>query len=301
MEAVACMTPKAVRASALGRTRQIAGVVAVWLFGIGAGCGVLGPAAPGSGPATEAAAAVPDMVQGRIVDLTYPFDSRTVYWPTSTPFQLARVARGTTDGGFWYAANDFCAAEHGGTHLDAPVHFAEDGWTLAEVPIERLVGLAAVVDIRSRASADADAELRVDDLLGWEARHGEIRPGAIVLLYSGWGTRWPDRGRYLGSAVPGDTAHLHFPGFSAAAAEFLVRERAVGAVGTDTASIDPGQSHDFLAHRVFAAANVPMLENLAFLHRLPPVGATLIALPIKIANGTGGPARVIAILPATSR
>jgi kynurenine formamidase len=233
----------------------------------------------------------------RVIDLTYSFDEHTVYWPTATPFRLDVVARGETAGGFWYATNEFRAAEHGGTHLDAPVHFAEHGVASAEVPLARLVGPAVVVDISERARANADTELVVDDVLLWEERHGAMPAGAIVLLRSGWGSRWPDRARYLGSDVRGDASGLHFPGFSRGAAEFLVRERAIDAVGTDTASIDPGRSRDFPAHRIFAAEGVPVLENLAALDRLPARGATVIALPMKIAGGSGGPTRVIAVLP----
>ena len=249
--------------------------------------------------AADAPAAIltADIDAGRVVDLTHPFDARTVYWPTSPPFRMNEVARGRTEGGFWYAANEFCTAEHGGTHLDAPLHFAEKGWSADEIPVERLIGRAVVVDIRSRASGDADAELTVEDLAGWERAHGRIPAGAIVVLYSGWGGRWPDHARYLGSAAPRDTTNLHFPGFSPAAARFLVREREIDAVGTDTASIDPGRARSFEAHRIFAAANVPALENLAALERLPASGATLVALPMKIGGGTGGPTRVVAILP----
>jgi kynurenine formamidase len=246
---------------------------------------------------TPAGILTADIDEGRVVDLTYPFDARTVYWPTATPFRMNEVARGRTEGGYWYAANEFCTAEHGGTHLDAPIHFAEKGWSADQIPVARLIGSAVVVDIRSRAAVNSDAELTVEDLATWERVHGRIPAGAIVVLYAGWGARWPDRARYLGSAEPRDTTNLHFPGFSRSAAEFLVREREIDAVGTDTASIDPGPSRDFAAHRVFGAANVPALENLAALERLPAAGATLVALPMKIGGGTGGPARVVAILP----
>jgi kynurenine formamidase len=262
----------------------------------------LGCAASASRSASEisagAAARAFPYSDAALVDLTHPFDARTVYWPTSAPFRLKRVARGRTAGGYWYAANDFCAAEHGGTHLDAPIHFDENGWTVDRVPLSRLIGPAVVVDIRARARDDADAELTVGDLEAWERAHGPMPAGAVVLLYSGWGAHWPDPARYLGSSVRGRVADLHFPGFSWDAAEFLVEERNVDAVGTDTASIDPGRSRDFIAHRIFAAANVPALENLAGLERLPPAGALVIALPMKIGGGTGGPVRVLAMLPA---
>jgi kynurenine formamidase len=281
-------------AVASGRLRigRRCGLVAVGIIVLGCGSRAApGPSLAG-GPMPEAE---------RVVDLTHPFDSETIYWPTATPFRLTTVARGETSGGYWYAANDFVAAEHGGTHLDAPIHFAEHGWSTEEIPLDRLMGPAVVVDISERAGGDPDAELLVSDLNAWEARHGRIPAGAIVLLHSGWGARWPDRRRYLGTAEPGDTSGLRFPGFSERAARFLVEERVIDAVGTDTASIDPGRSRDFGAHRVLAARNVPVLENVAHLERLPPRGAEIIALPMKIRGGTGGPVRIVAILPAAGR
>lgn len=236
---------------------------------------------------------------GTPIDLTHPFDEATVYWPTSDTFDLRVVAEGPTEGGWWYAANAFCAAEHGGTHLDAPVHFAEGKRSADEIPLEDLMGPAVVVDASSRAAADHDALVTVADLEAFEAAHGRIADRAIVLLRTGWGARWPDPAAYLGTAARGPDAvrDLHFPGLDPDAARWLVTERDVRAVGIDTASIDRGQSSDFLAHRVLAEANVPIFENLAGLERLPPTGARVIALPMKIARGTGGPLRAVAFLP----
>ncbi len=118
-----------------------------------------------------------------------------------------------------------------------------------------------------------------------------------MLVRTGWGRFWPDRKNYLGSDVPKDTANLHFPGLSREAAEFLARERKVDGVGIDTASIDPGQSRDFIAHQILNGADIYGLENVANLDKLPATGATLIALPMKIQRGTGGPVRIVAILP----
>lgn len=237
-----------------------------------------------------------DVETARLVDLTHAFDERTVYWPTARPFQLDVVAHGETPGGWWYAANDFCAAEHGGTHLDAPIHFAEGGWTADEIPLDRLRGPAAVVDVSARAAADRDALVRVRDLAADEAAHGRIPDGAIVLLRTGWARRWPDAKSYLGTNARGDTEHLHFPGLSGEAADWLVTERRVRGVGIDTASIDHGQSRDFRAHRVIAAANVAVFENLANLDALPARGAVFVGLPMKIRGGSGGPLRAIALL-----
>ena len=238
-----------------------------------------------------------DLVGVQLVDLTHPFDAETVYWPTARPFTLAPVAHGVTSGGWWYAANDFCAAEHGGTHLDAPIHFAEDRWTADAIPLERLFGPAVVVDLRAKTERDPDALLTVADLAAVEAAQGRIPDDSIVLLRTGWESRWPDRARYLGTAAPGDTAHLHFPGVGADAATWLTTARRLRAIGIDTASIDRGASRRFEAHRALANANVPIFENLTGLGALPPRGAVFVGLPMKIGGGSGGPLRAIALLP----
>ncbi len=233
----------------------------------------------------------------KLVDLTYPFDERTVYWPTNKPFHWEKTDWGMTAGGYWYASANFAASEHGGTHIDAPIHFGKGQSAVDEIPIPRLVGPAAVVDVSQAVARDRDYRLTIEDLKYWEAKHGRIPDGAIVLMHSGWGRYWPDKQRYLGSETPGDPKTLHFPGFSKEAAEFLVKERAIDGVGIDTPSIDHGPSKDFIAHRILNGANRYALENVANLEKLPPQGATLIALPMKIKGGTGGPVRIIAILP----
>jgi kynurenine formamidase len=154
-----------------------------------------------------------------------------------------------------------------------------------------------VIDVSPSCATDPDYRLTVEDIAAWEKRNGPIPKGAIVLMRSGWGARWPDRARYFGATREGDTKSYHFPGYSKEAAEFLTQERSVDAVGLDTPSLDHGPSADFAAHRVFGAANVPGLENVASLGRIPETGATILALPIKITSGTGGPARIVAILP----
>ncbi len=232
------------------------------------------------------------------VDLTYPFDAQTIYWPTATPFKLESVAHGPSAGGFWYEANQFCAAEHGGTHVDAPCHFAAGKQTLDAIPLERLIGPAAVIDVSAACAADSDYRVRVDDILDHEKRHGRLPAGSMVLFRTGWGERWPDRKRYLGDDRPGVTTDLHFPGLSAEAAAFLVQQRDVKAVGLDTASLDPGPSRDFIAHQILNGADIPGLENVANLEQLPPRGATLYAIPMKIRGGSGGPARIFAIVPS---
>jgi kynurenine formamidase len=238
-----------------------------------------------------------DLDAARLVDLTHPFDASTVYWPTARPFTLEPVAHGMTEGGYWYAANNFCAAEHGGTHLDAPIHFGAGRWTADQIPLDRLVGPAVVIDLRAKAAADPDALLTRADVDACEARGGRIPDGAIVLVWTGWDRYWADHARYLGTAVPGDTAHLHFPGVAPAAAAWLTTARHIRSIGIDTPSIDHGPSRDFGAHRALANANTPIFENLAGLDALPPRGAMFLGLPMKIGGGSGGPLRALALLP----
>ncbi|MGH7563559.1 MAG: cyclase family protein [Gemmatimonadota bacterium] len=230
------------------------------------------------------------------IDLTYAFGDSTIYWPTANGFELEVDAHGMTEGGWWYVANSFRAAEHGGTHLDAPIHFAEGGRTAAEIPLADLTGMAVVIDVSGAAAADPDHLIDVGELEAWETANGRIPDRSIVLLETGWGERWADAERYLGTARRGAdaVAELHFPGLDPDAATWLVEERAVKAVGIDTASIDRGQSTDFAAHRVLAAANVPIFENVAHLDRVPATGSWVVALPMKIEGGTGGPLRIVA-------
>ncbi len=234
--------------------------------------------------------------ESRVVDLTYSFNEETVYWPTAQQFSLTEVARGYDDDGQWYASNDFCASEHGGTHLDAPLHFAPDGRSTADIPITQLIGPGRVIDIRAQCADDPDYLLMPRDIEDHEAEYGRIKPGDIVLILTGWGRYYPDTRRYLGSDVHGEVRDLSFPGIGREAAVALV-ERRIDLVGLDTASLDHGPSTGFAAHRVLNAANIPGVENVAHLDELPPTGATILALPMKIDGGTGGPCRIIAILP----
>ncbi len=237
--------------------------------------------------------------KGEVVDLTYSFSPETVYWPTSDSFTLETLFKGTTDEGFYYFANKFCAAEHGGTHIDAPAHFARSGQSLDEVPVERLMGEAVVVDVSARALEDRDYQVGISDFTRWEKQHGRIPRGSIVLLRTGYGRYWPDRERYMGTAERGTEAveKLHFPGLSPAAARWIVENREISAIGLDTPSIDYGQSKLFETHRTLFENNIPAFENIANLDRLPPRGAFVIALPMKIKGGSGGPLRIIALVP----
>lgn len=236
--------------------------------------------------------------EGSWVDLTHDFSAQTIYWPTAKPFELEVVSAQRTPAGYYYAANNFSAAEHGGTHLDAPIHFAEGKWTTDQIPIERLVGQAVVLDVQSQADSSADYRVDYAAIARWEQEHGAIRPHSIVLFRTGWARRWPDRAAYLGTLRTGPEAvpDLHFPGIDSAVAQLLV-DRKAKAVGIDTPSIDFGQSSSFPTHRVLFAANIPAFENVANLDRLPPRGSFVIALPMKIKGGSGGPLRMVAVVP----
>lgn len=239
-----------------------------------------------------------DLGRLRVVDLTHAYNAQTVYWPTDTSrFTLRSTARGETPGGWFYSSNAFTTPEHGGTHLDAPVHFSATGHSSEQVPVAQLVAPAVVLDVSAQAGANPDYLLTVEDVEAFERAHGRITPGTIVLLRTGWSTRWPDRKAYLGDDTPGEASRLHFPSFGADAARLLVEDRQVAVLGADVASIDGGQSRDFLVHRIAAARNVPGLENLTNLDQLPPAGAVVAALPMKIEGGSGGPLRAVALVP----
>jgi kynurenine formamidase len=235
------------------------------------------------------------------IDLSYDFSSETIYWPTAKPFQLEVVSAQRTPAGFYYAANNIAAAEHGGTHLDSPVHFAEGKHATDQIPLTQLLGPAVVIDVSAAAAADADYRIAVADVTAWEAAHGRIPDGAIVLFRTGWGARWADRRRYLGTDKTGAAAvpELHFPGIHPDLAHWLMSERRVDAVGIDTPSIDYGQSTAFDSHQMLFSADIPAFENVAHLDQLPEVGAYVVALPMKIRGGTGAPLRIVAVVPAS--
>lgn len=238
------------------------------------------------------------LAESRIVDLSHAFGTRTLYWPTSpSKFALEKLAYGPTSGGWFYAANSFCTPEHGGTHLDAPIHFGQGKHTADQIPLERLLAPVVVIDAAAQAAANRDYRLSVADVDAFEKRHGRIAPGSIVLMRTGWSRHWPDAKAYLGDDTPGDASKLSFPSFGEDAARLLVEAREAAALGVDTASVDYGKSTTFAVHRIAAARNVPGLENLTNLDQLPPRGATLIALPMKIEGGSGGPLRAVAVVP----
>lgn len=237
-----------------------------------------------------------DLSTYEIVDLSHPYSDETVYWPTEEfGFTKTTLSEGMREDGF-YAAFAISTAEHGGTHMDAPYHFDADGDTTEAVPLTRLAAPAVVIDVSEKAAANPLYRMEPEDVKAFEAEHGKIASGTIVLLRTSWSQYWPDGEAYLGGT---DADNLAFPSFGGEAVKLLVEERKVAALGLDTASTDYGPSPDFPVHRIMGAANVPGFENLTNLDRLPPTGATVIALPMKIEGGSGGPLRAIALVPST--
>lgn len=238
----------------------------------------------------------PGLPGGKIVDLSYAFDEETIFWPTEKGFRLEKGPEGMTERGYYYSANRFCSAEHGGTHIDAPIHFFQARHAVDAIPVQQLVGSGVVVDVSAKCAGNASYQVQQEDLLDWERQHGSRLDRKIVLLRTGFGRFWPKRASYLGTDElgPQAVASLRFPGLHPEAARWLVEQRAVRLVGIDTASIDHGPSTHFETHVVLCEKNVPILENVANLNQLPEQGFTIVALPMKIRGGSGGPVRIVA-------
>ncbi len=243
-------------------------------------------------------AAAQDISGGRWIDLTHAFNEKSIYWPTAETFRKTVVSYGRTPGGWFYAAYNFTAAEHGGTHMDSPIHFGEGAHTTDQVPLSQLIGLGIVIDVSKQAAANVDYQVTAADIEAFEAKHGRIPKGAIVLLNTGRAKLYADQKAYMGTTERGQAAvaKLHFPGLGLDGAELLIA-RSISAVGIDTPSIDYGQSKDFATHVELMTNNIPAFENVADMSALPPTGSTIIALPMKIEGGSGGPLRIVAHVP----
>jgi kynurenine formamidase len=240
-----------------------------------------------------------ELGKGEWIDLSHAYDENTIYWPTANGFSKTTDFEGQTDGGYYYSAYSVSTAEHGGTHLDAPIHFAEGMQTSDQLSLNRLIAPAVVIDVSEQAAKDRDYLITRQDIRSWENENGGIPAGSIVLFRTGFATRWPDAASYLGTAERGAGAvpKLHFPGLAANAAEYLAEEKSIAAIGIDTASIDHGQSSDFIAHRILFAQGIPAFENVGDMSALPATGSLVVALPMKIAGGSGGPLRIVAFVP----
>ena len=227
----------------------------------------------------------------RVLDLSYAINDKLVSWPGDEKVFEAKVNATVEKNG--YFTRSFWMLEHYGTHLDAPVHFPPGKTTVDQIPVKQLFGSAVVLDVRPESAKDADYLLSPSRVEEWEKRHGRIPAGAIVLLRTGWASRWPDAQKYRNQDAQG---RMHFPGFSVEAAKLLI-ERKVSGLGCDTMSIDYGASADFAVHHLALGSGLYHLENLADLSALPESGAFLVVAPIKLEGGSGGPVRVFALIP----
>lgn len=248
---------------------------------------------------TSSISVADDFDNGHWIDLTHEFSEETIYWPTADQFKKTTVFHGHTEAGFYYTAYNFSGAEHGGTHVDAPIHFYENRHTVDQIPIEQLVGPAVVIRIKEKVKANRNYQFSVQDILDWEKEHGVIEDNSILLIDTGSARFWPDREKYMGTDKRGaeGVKHLKFPGIHPEAAKFLAKQRKIKAVGLDTPSIDFGGSTLFETHQILFEKNIPGFENVANLDKLPIKGATIIALPMKIKGGSGGPLRIVAFIP----
>jgi kynurenine formamidase len=227
----------------------------------------------------------------RVIDLSYAINDKLVPWPGDAKWFEAQVNATVEKNG--YFTRSFWMLEHYGTHLDAPVHFPPGKITVDEIPARKLFGPAVVLDARAESAKDADYKVPAAHVEEWEKRHGRIPEGAIVLLRTGWASRWPDAQRYRNQDVQ---ERMHFPGYSVEAAKLLIGRRVSG-LGCDTMSADYGASEDFSVHHAVLGAGLYQLENLADLSDLPETGAFLVVAPIKLEGGSGGAVRVFALLP----
>ncbi len=240
-----------------------------------------------------------DAAEGRWLDLTHNFGSDTIYWPTSESFNKSTVFEGHNEAGYYYSAYNISTAEHGGTHIDAPIHFYEHRQTVDQIPIEQLIGPGVVIRVVEQAKADRNYQFSVQDIKAWEATHGRLPENSILLIDTGSAKLWPDKKAYMGTELRGEEGvkSLKFPGIHPDAAKFLVQERKVKAVGIDTPSIDFGGSKLYETHQALFEKNIPGFENVANLSELPEQGFTVIALPMKIRGGSGAPLRIVAFIP----
>lgn len=226
----------------------------------------------------------------RLVDLTHALERTMPQYSEAHPFTLHRLSD-YEDG---YLSYGFSMTEHTGTHVDAPKHFRPTGRTVDQLTLEELTGRAVVVNVIEEARRDPDYELTLEDLRAWERRNGPIKRNSIVILRTGWESKWYRPREFLNKDKNGV---MHWPGFSCDIVDYLANNRAVRGLGTDTLSIDPGRSETFCAHKALLRTNKFAVEALTNLEKLPPQGATIVVSPLKIAGGSGAPARVFALVP----
>lgn len=225
----------------------------------------------------------------QVLDLTQPLQLGMASTPDDTPFRMTRVV----DYDQGYRKYKLEIAGSIGTHVDAPAHFFDGKRTIMQLPVDELMVEVVVLDVRAKVDTTPDYLITANDIDDWEAAHGEVPIGSLLIANTGWHKRFSDPAKYANQDAAGV---MHFPGFSKAAAQLLVERDVVG-VGIDTLSVDHGMSKTFEAHKVILAANKYQLENLANLDMLPATGARVIIAVLPIVGGTEAPARVVALVP----
>ncbi len=242
-------------------------------------------------PTVEAQQSPPALTDWQVIDLTQPLTPDIPIWPGDPEFVIEPWATYEVD---YYYINRISIGEHSGTHWGTPNTFIEGARSAEMIPVEELVVPAVVIDIQAKAADKVDYRLTVDDITAWEAENGAIPAGSVVILLTGWQDKWDDPAAFIGQDADGI---LHWPGFGVEAAEFLIAERGAVGLGTDTHGVDPGNDENFGASFAMYDADGMILECLAGLDQLPPVGATLVVGGWPIEDGSGSPARVFAFLP----
>ncbi|XP_064480173.1 isatin hydrolase-like [Ornithodoros turicata] len=264
---------------------------ALWLFRVLSGYALLQSVRPAD-TCDRDLSALTNVCSRRIVDLSYPFNNETLYWNEDDRFRLNITTIDDPSFG-WYQADVLTTATHGGTHLDAPVHFDKNGWTASQIPLWRLVGIPiALIDVKTKAANNSDYQLSIGDLQRWESKHGPLPNDSLIVMRSGRGRLWPNRTQYFGLDEDGNR---HYPSIRPRTARWLTTQRRIYGVGLDTPSVD--RSNSSRTHRILAAKNMYNIENMANLNRVPARGATALVMPMKNEGASGAPVRVAAILP----
>ena len=241
-----------------------------------------------------------------IVDLTMTLNENTPILPLPTQYKWGKswsfskhlISKYDDKGPAWYWNNIQCG-EHTGTHFDAPVHWItgkdHPHNTTDTIQIEKFIAPAVVIDAVEPSRKDENFLITVEFIQTWEEKYGEIEEGVWFLYRTDWSLRTGKK--YLNLDANGSNT----PGWDPDAIRFLAEERNVLGVGTETVGTDAGnaigQNPMFPCHSLMHGANKCGLASLCNLDKLPPKGTVIFAAPLKIQNGSGSPARILALVP----